>query len=207
MKTALIISGGDYAPVDSITYDYCIACDKGAEYAGKMGISPDVIIGDFDSYEGDIKKDYPNTEVLIYPAKKDDTDTMLAIKLALKRGYKHIIIENALGARLDHTVANIQSLNYIASYGGIGEIVSDTEHMRTITSSEGQIMLKKSTEYFSLFALTDKVSGLCIKGSSYDVDNVVLTNNFPLGLGNSFADETVYISIGSGVLLIIQSLS
>lgn len=207
MKKGLIISGGDYSSLPhEIEYDYVIACDKGAFYADRMGIKPDLIMGDFDSYEGDIHKFYADIPIETFPVMKDDTDTMLAIKKAFELGYKHMIIVCALGGRLDHTISNIQSLAYIAANGGIGEIISDTEHLRTFTGAEGKITLNKKEGFsLSLYSLTDRCSGLSISGAKYNVENVELTNTFPLGHGNSFVDDSVEISLTDGILLIIES--
>lgn len=207
MKTALIITGGDFHELpDKIEYDYVIACDSGAEYANRLNVKPNVILGDFDSYADDVTKLYGQAEVLTFPVEKDDTDTMLAIKLAFERGYEHIIIVCALGKRMDHTIANIQSLNYIASHGGMGEIISATEHIRTLSAKEGCVLVSKNNKKsVSLFSLTDRCEGLTIKGAKYNVDNVTLTNDFPLGHGNSVVGDSASISIKSGVLLIIES--
>ena len=204
VKTALIISGGDYSPVsDKQIYDYVIACDKGVLYAEKMGIKPDIIMGDFDSYEGNIPKCFEGIIVERHPVMKDDTDTMLAIKHALGKGYEHIVITCALGGQMDHTIANIQSLAYIAEHGGVGEIISEKEHIMTLT---GTVLLRRRDEFsLSLFSLTDKCEGLSIKVAKYNVDNITLTNKFPLGHGNSFVEDTVEISLKSGILLIVES--
>ena len=76
---ALIISGGDYSPIPDLSCDYVIACDRGYLHAEKMGIRPDLILGDFDSAP------VPDGKIQVeqYPVRKDDTDTMLAVKKAL----------------------------------------------------------------------------------------------------------------------------
>ena len=111
----LIITGGEYAaiPDDIRNADYVIACDRGWQYAQQMGIKPDLIIGDFDS------SPRPETDIPIlqFPSHKDDTDTMLAAREALKHGYKNIAICCAFGARLDHAMANIQTAAFLVSNG------------------------------------------------------------------------------------------
>ena len=122
MKTALIVSGGDFSSPDlDLKYDILIACDKGYGYAKNMRLTPDVVIGDFDSFTGVID---PDIKVLRYPIEKDDTDTMLAVKYALNEGCDRIVICSALGGRMDHTIANIQSMAYAASHGALCEIMS-----------------------------------------------------------------------------------
>lgn len=205
MGTCLIISGGDYSPLkDDIGYDYVIACDLGYEHALKMGIKPDIMVSDFDSLD---RSKFPADEIALleFPVRKDDSDTMLAIKHALKEGYGHIVISCALGGRLDHTIANIQSMAYVAERGGVCEIISDKEYLRTFTG--GELSLEKREGFsLSLFSITDRCTGVSISGSAYDCENVTLTNSFPLGISNYWKEERVTIRMSKGIMLIAESL-
>lgn len=203
MKKALIISGGDYSPLpEEIEYDIIIACDKGYSYAERMGLTPDLVLGDFDSLiNPEIDKSIP---VLTFPVEKDDTDTMLAVKYALEHDYKDITLTCALGRRMDHTLANIQTLHYVASKGGKCRLIASGENMQT--HLPGSIKLaRKPQSSLSLFALTQVCKGLTIKGAKYDVDSVDLTNSFPLGVSNSWKENLVTISLEEGILLIVES--
>lgn len=204
MKTCLIISGGDFHTLPiNLEYDYVIAPDHGYDYAMRMGIKPDLILGDFDScqYDKDSIKEIP---VEAFPICKDDTDTMLAIKKALSLGYKHIVIACALGARFDHSFANIQSMAYVAEQDGVCELLGSGEYLRTL--SGGSIELPKKEGYsLSLFSLTDRCEGVSIKGSEYDCSDVTFTNAFPLGVSNKWREDVVTVSVSSGILLIIES--
>ena len=83
MNTCLIISGGEFAPLPlDLKYDYVIACDHGYDYAIRLGITPDLIIGDFDSCDTDVTS-INEIPVETFPVAKDDTDTMLAVKCAI----------------------------------------------------------------------------------------------------------------------------
>lgn len=207
MKTALIITGGDFSVFEETEYDFVYACDKGVEYSKRLNITPDVILGDFDSYDEDFSKSFPEAKVLRFPVEKDDTDTMLAIKDALSRGYMHIIIVCGLGKRMDHLIANIESLHYIAAHGGVGEIISEKEHLMTFSDYEKPICIKEKPGYsLSLFSLTDSCKGLTISGAKYNTDGITLTNSFPLGHGNSILEKEAVISITEGILLIVESL-
>ncbi len=203
MKSCLIVSGGDFCSLPTtIKYDYVIACDKGLSYAKQLNITPDLILGDFDSYADSLDSSMEN--VLVYPVQKDDSDTMLAIKEAIKRGFEHLIIICALGGRLDHTIANIQSMAYAASHNTVCEIYSDHEQLISFTGPEITIPAKEGYS-FSLFALSDKCENLSIQGSAYDVDNVTLNNSFPLGLSNYWKEENIRLQMSSGILLIVMS--
>lgn len=203
MKKCLIISGGDYCSLpDQIEYEYVIACDKGVEYASKLGVEPDFILGDFDSYTGTINLQSANVQS--FPIQKDDSDTMLGIKHALSLGYTHITIVCALGGRMDHTLANIQSMNYVAAHDGICEIISDSEHLISFTGPV--IEIPRKTGYsLSLFAMSDSCDNVSIKGAGYDVDSVTITNTFPIGLSNYWKDSKITISMQKGIMLIVMS--
>ena len=204
MNTCLIISGGEYHPLpDSIKYDYVIACDHGYDHALKLGIKPDLILGDFDSCDFD-KENVAGIPIETFSVCKDDTDTMLAIKKAMSLGYRDIVIVCALGSRFDHSLANIQSMAYIAEHGGSCELFGKGEHLKTLCN--GSIKLpKKENCSLSLFSLTDKCEGISIKGSEYDCENVTLTNTFPLGVSNKWKDDVVTVSVKSGILLTVES--
>ncbi len=203
MKTALIVSGGDFSSPDlDLKYDILIACDKGYGYAKNMRLTPDVVIGDFDSFTGIVD---PGIKVLRYPIEKDDTDTMLAVKYALGEGCDRIVICSALGGRMDHTIANIQSMAYAATHGALCEIMSENEYMRTFTG--GKTRVKERDGYsISLFSLSDECKDLTIEGAKYNLKNATLTNIFPLGYGNSREHDYVTISMSSGILLIVESV-
>ena len=206
MSTCLIITGGDYndLPKD-ISYDRVIACDLGFEYAKKMGISPDVVLGDFDSYDVEnVRKE--GFLPIIYPSKKDDSDTMLAIKHAVSKGFDDIVITCALGGRTDHMLANIQSLCYAKEQGANVTIVGDKETI-TVISKETKEITGNPGDTFSLFSLTDECKNVSIKGSEYDVEDITLNNAFPLGLSNKLQKEKAAISISEGMLLVIVNKS
>ena len=204
MKSCLIISGGDFAPLpENLEYDYVIACDHGYDHALKLGIEPNLILGDFDSCDFD-KETVKDIPVETYPVCKDDTDTMLAVKKALSLGYRNIVIVCALGSRFDHSLANIQSMAYIAEHGGECELFGKGEQLKSLCN--GSIELPKKENYsLSLFSLTDKCEGISIKGSEYDCEDVTLTNTFPLGVSNKWKDDVVTVSVRSGILLTVES--
>ena len=211
-KTCLIISGGDYCALpDSVHFDHVIACDRGLKYAKEMKINPDTIIGDFDSLEETRAREFvteaglENCEIIKFPKRKDDSDTMLAIKQALVKGYRHIMITCALGGRFDHTLANIQCMAYAAEQGAvICELIGEADMLTVIKDSS--IVLKRKEGYsLSVFSLSEHCANVKIKGSAYDVDGITLSNTYPLGLSNEYASDEVSISVGSGILLITES--
>ena len=204
MNTCIIISGGEFHPFpDNLEYDYVIACDHGYDYALKLGIVPNLILGDFDSCDFD-KENVTDIPIETFPACKDDTDTMLAIKNALSLGYRNIVIVCALGSRFDHSLANIQSMAYVAEHGGTCELFGKGEHLMTLCNGSVKLPYKESCS-LSLFSLTDRCEGVSISGSAYDCENVTLTNTFPLGVSNKWNEAVVTVSVKSGILLTIES--
>ena len=204
MSTCLIITGGDFDKLpEDLRYDHVIACDHGYDHAKELQIRPDVMIGDLDSIMDESGMlDIP---LLKYPARKDDSDTMLAVKYALSKGYDHLIIVCALGGRLDHTIANIQAMAYAAAHGAVCECYGDKEYLRTLT--KGKITLERREGYsLSLFALSDVCKHVSIRSAWYSVEDVDLINTFPLGLSNGWEDQTVEIGMESGILLISESM-
>lgn len=202
MNRAIIISGGDYSSPDiHFTNAYIIACDKGYSYAQRMNIIPHVIIGDFDSLD---EPETGNIPVIKLPVEKDDTDTMYAIKHAFEKGYTDITVLCALGGQLDHQIANLQSMAYVATHGGTCRILSEKNNAFTFTG--GSVSVPK-TEHanLSLFSLSDVCENLSISGSYYDVKDITLTNSFPLGHGNHWIKDKITITMERGILLVVIS--
>ena len=180
--------------------DLIIAADAGYLHLKKMGIEPDILLGDFDSMPlPDDKK------VIVYPVRKDDTDTILAIKTGFEKGYTDFVIYGGLGGdRTDHTVANIQSLAFITEKGGRGTLVGDGEYFTLIKDSEITIGSAED-KTFSVFAYGGNAEGVTIKGSHYDVENTEFSPFFPLGVSNKFKDKQVNIKVKKGCLLIVYN--
>lgn len=197
-KTCMIITGGKYSPIrQTETTEYVIACDKGYEYALQEGIEPDLIMGDFDSCSEIIKG-----QVERYPSEKDDTDTMLAIKRALELGYRRIELCCALGGRIDHMYANIQSLVYAAKRGAIAYMEDEENYICAM--GVGKIELPKRDGWsVSIFAATDVCGGITTTGLKYALKEGSLINSFPLGVSNEWESELATIEVKEGILLLV----
>lgn len=203
-KKCYIFAGTPGAECRDVVFDddrYVICADGGFSLAAKLGIFPDVVIGDMDTYKGKLPD---NCEVIKYPAEKDDTDTMLAVRLALDRGYRDIVICGAVGGRLDHTFANIQVLRYIMKNGGSGELAGDGNF--AVMQGPGiRIYNHRNGYYCSLFSYTGECSGITLKGFKYPLNNASLTNGFPLGISNVITGKSAVIVVEKGLLLVIFS--
>lgn len=197
-----IISAGDFyglreAPDDS---DYVIAADAGFTYCRENNIIPDLVLGDFDSL-GDCPE-HPN--VMQLPVEKDDTDTMFAVKVGLERGYKRFYLYGCLGGeRADHTVANLQTLIYMAKHGARAWMFGKNEVWTALHN--GTIRIKGEGNV-AVFCLDGTAKGVTLKGLTYELCDAVITSDFPLGVSNSMAAEEAEISVSDGTLLIMYDL-
>lgn len=202
MGVCYIVSAGDMMQpfAKTETDDLIIAADAGYLHLKKLGIEPDLLIGDFDSMPLPEDK-----QALVYPVRKDDTDTVLAIKTGFEKGYTDFVIYGALGGeRTDHTIANIQSLAFIAEKGGRGTLVGNGEYFTLI--SDDEILIESDTgKTFSVFAYGGKAEGVTIKGSHYDIENAELSPFFPLGVSNKFKSDKITVKVEKGCLLIVYN--
>ena len=210
----VIISAGSFPEVeiDLQEGDFCIAADAGFGYAQRLGILPDLIVGDFDSAKvappevlSGIKEiaERDPERIVQLEVMKDDTDTLKAVRIGLSKGYRKFFLYGALGGnRFDHSLANIQTLTFIRHQGARGYIM-DKDSMLFIAENETIRFRKGETGYLSVFCLSDVSRGVSLKGLMYNMEDGTLTNDFPLGVSNEFiAGEEAEISVKEGTLLI-----
>ena len=202
-KRCVIITGGD--PTADLSRlirgdDFVIACDRGVRYAAEGGVTPDLIIGDFDSYGGPLPEGVP---VMKLKPEKDDTDTMAAMRYAEENGFGEALLLCALGGdRVDHTIANLQTMAHGAAEGMTVALAGDG--VRMICSGPASRELgKEEDSYLSLFALSGEVTGVDALGVKYPLRDGKLTPSFPLGVSNEWTEETARISHKSGILLTV----
>lgn len=201
MKRCFIFAAGTFyglreCPQDG---DFVIAADAGYRTCRQIGIVPDLLLGDFDSM--DQPADFSN--VHRSPVEKDDTDTMLAVKTALERGCDTIYIYGGTGGkRLDHTLANLQTLWYIRRQGARGYLYDD-DFMWTVMENES-VTIERTVEWglFSAFCLGDRAEGIDEIGFQYSLKNAALTADFPLGVSNHIMEPTATVTVRSGALAI-----
>lgn len=179
---------------------YLIAADSGFSLLKRTGSIPDLVLGDFDS----LTEDKPTgCEILTAAAEKDDTDTMLAVKTALARGFSDIVIVGSIGGRFDHTVANIQTLAYILDNGGKGRLVGETDTAELLGVGEYRFP-KNESMYFSVLSYSEEAI-VTTSGTKYDLNSYRLTNSFPLGVSNEILSSECVLKIEKGKILVIFS--
>lgn len=202
----VIFAGGEikdisFIDTDEISGSFVICADSGYKYAEKLEIVPDMIMGDFDSYTDELPE---NTEIYRSIPEKDDTDTMLAVKTALSRGFTEIALYGALGKRFDHAFANIQTLLYAYENGCTMRII-DSDNEITVQGMGGKYYNKRDGWYFSIFAMTDTAVIGEYSGVKYPLENYVLKSSFPIGVSNEITADNAFLRIDSGIALIVRS--
>ena len=198
MKRCLIIAGGDYAPIQPEKGDFILACDKGYAWCKQERITPDLVLGDFDSYSGPLPADVP---ILRYPVEKDDTDTMLAVRWASGQGFGAVRMCCCFGGRLDHLLSNVETLHYAATLGMEAQARDESTELRVLRPGSYTLPFRAHRS-LSLIALTETVTGLSTRGAKYEVENAVLRKPTTLGQSNAFVTD-VSLSFESGVLALV----
>jgi thiamine pyrophosphokinase len=172
--------------------DLVIAADGGLRHTQALGIQPQVILGDFDSLG------YVPRGARVHPVEKDDTDSMLAIRLGLERGCRLFYLYGAMdGPRLDHTLANLQALRFLARRGCRGYLVGRDQ---IATAFTGTLELPSDARgNLSLFSFGEDVT-VTIRGLQYTLEGGLLGSDFPLGVSNHFVGEKACIEAKNGIL-------
>lgn len=207
MKICTVFAGGEirntgFIDVSAVSESDLIICaDSGLRYALEIGVKPDIVLGDFDSYVGELPE---GVEIHRSPPEKDDTDTMLAVKTAIKRGCGEIRLYGALGARFDHSVANIQTLVYAHRHGCEMTILDESNEI-TVQGIGTREYVRRDGWYVSLFALTDTAAVGSWTGVKYPLTDTVLNIGFPLGVSNEIIGDKAVLRVDSGIILVVRS--
>lgn len=201
-KTCCIFGAGEYYGTEKLpNRDFlAISADGGYITAQKMGVKPDIHIGDFDSVNCDIICD----EIIRLKPEKDDTDTLSAVKLALSKGYDSFYFYGCTGGRTDHTISNIQTISELAEMNIRGYMIGNRE-IFTCIHNDKAVFSDKSQGYISVFSLAPKSFGVYERGLKYLLDNYTMTNGFSIGTSNEFIAEKAEIEVTDGTLLLIYS--
>lgn len=199
MKSCFIVGAGDFQKERFCPKpgDLIIAADAGYDYLKDLSIEPDLVIGDFDS----LKTPPKGSPVITLPKEKDDTDLLFAVKHARKEGFDTFYLFGGTGGRLDHTLANIQVLSYLAAHGQIGFLLGSGYGLTAIANCA----LRFDPEYhgvLSIFCAGVTAEGVFLRGLKYPLANAVLTNEIPLGVSNEFLGVPAEVSVAEGTLTV-----
>lgn len=206
---AVIVCGAkikDYEFVSSFIReeDYFVYCDSGLIHENRFmsacDTSADLIIGDFDSHENPLR----DVETIILPHEKDDTDSVYAVKEAVKRGFDEILLIGAAGDRIDHSLVNIYALQYMAEHGVKGTIVDDYSVI-SLLDSDNPGTVSDEWPYFSLVAISGEAKGVTIKNAMYELKNAVISPSYQYATSNEpVSGKVAQISVGDGYLLLVK---
>ena len=199
MKKCVIFCAGAFdSLIEPIAPDDCIiAADGGLRHVEKLGLQASVILGDFDSLG------FAPNKADVFPVKKDDTDAMLAVRRGLELGYDSFILYGGMdGKRLDHTVANFQTLQFLTDRGARGYLAG-IDYTATVISKEALHFSAQAEGIISLFCLGADATGITLEGLQYPMTDGTMTCGFPLGVSNHFLGQTATVTVKNGSILAI----
>ncbi len=202
MKKCIIIGSAPAEDDDSVkninSAESFIICADGLDIALQNKITPNLIIGDFDSIESEPPK---GIETIKLKTAKDDTDMMAAIKEGIRRGYKEFELMCALGGRFDHSFANFCALQYLASQGCKAVIVG--KDCRVFLLTTGRLTLSKlKGSTISVFPFGAGSCTVSYQGMKYPLGEARLSSANPIGVSNQIITDDTQIIIHSGNALI-----
>lgn len=178
--------------------DLLIAADGGYGAVQEAGMQADLVIGDFDSLgyrpEGE--------QTVTLPTEKDVTDTWAAVEAGKKCGYGRFRLYGCTGGRIDHTMANLQTLAHLSQEGMEAELVDEGQIITALTDGTKHFG-PEWQGFLSVFAYSDRCRGVTLTGLKYPLREAELRSDFPLGVSNEFLGVTSSITVRSGTVLLV----
>jgi len=218
MKRVLILSGGSISTkfakeyLKNQVFDIIIAADHGLKAVEELQLPVDYILGDFDSVPSHILEKYKELSeegqkitFKQYDPEKDETDTQIAIELALELDGEEIVILGATGTRIDHLLGNIHSL-YIPLKLNKNAYIID-EHNKIYLLNQDTLLSKEQLygPNLSLIPLTETVTGVTLEGFKYPLSKVDMHIGESLGVSNEVISSKAQIKLKSGIFVVIES--
>ena len=209
-KKAFIYTGGtvfdEYVIEKPEKGDLVIAADAGYLTAQKMGITPDVLLGDFDTLG--VENIPEGIECLRVPAEKNDTDTQLAVSTAIERGAKEITIIGGVSGRLDHTLSTLAILEDLweRKNDRIYAILTDGKNRVRFLRNSGAILPRSQYRYFSLIAADELVKGVTLEGCKYPLKNGRISRRHQWAVSNEISGNCALVEISRGGAWVIESM-
>ncbi len=209
MSICHIIGAGDIGPKDIeqlkniAPEDLLLAADGGLFPLLANGICPKVVIGDFDSFSGDMSDIPQDTEIIRLAPEKDYTDMHTCVNYGREQGVDTFYLYGATGGRIDHTFANIQLMHMLAEDGCQVTMWGCDNIFQVINNGCIEFPAGKSG-VVSVFSLSERSFGVTIGGLKYELWDATLNNTFALGVSNEFTGAPAHIAVRRGTLLIIS---
>lgn len=214
---ALIISGGsldmEFAQsyIRNYSFGCMIAADKGMKFFYEQKIVPDYIVGDFDSADPGILQNFRQQDksqkprILQFQPEKDETDTELAIRIAIQRGCDAIHLLGATGSRVDHMIGNLHLLGAAMTQGVECIMVDRNNRIRLICRGMKLKREEQYGNYVSLFPFTPQVKGLTLHGFKYPLEDYTLECYHSIGVSNEITAPEAEILFQEGVLMVVEA--
>ncbi len=204
MKRCVIVGGAEIHNYNRIMEylrpdDFYIFCDCGLRHLKKLNVQADLIVGDFDSHAAP----KTSTEIIFLPCEKDDTDTIFAVKEAIRRGFESFLLIGAVGGRMDHTLGNISALLLLHRAEKSAVLVDDYSTMELVGRAPASI--DDTCLYFSLINLFGTAKGIDIAGAKYSLKDAEICPEYQYGISNEvLKGKTATVSVKDGILLLIK---
>ena len=185
--------------------DFILCADGGARHAMNLGLTPDYVVGDFDSLESTelLRLSRDGAVLDSHPRDKDATDLELALQVARTFAPEEIILLGALGGRLDQTLANILLLAHLDYADLPVTLVNGPERawvVRDAITVQGQ-----PGDILSVIPLTPDVSGLTYHhGLRWVLTDATLPFGSSQGVSNELVAEEARLSLRTGAVLVIH---
>lgn len=220
---SLIISGGflnltfaeEYCK--TLSFDKVFAVDKGLEYADTLHILPDAILGDFDTVDEKLLSQYEKRIlagelkacVERHPAKKDASDTELALLKAIEMGANEVTILAGTGSRLDHVLMNMELLLVAESAGVNCYMVDETNRIQLLSGeTRTEVIIQRGEQhgkYLSVIPLSPVVEGLTMSGVAYPLEHKKILQGTSLTVSNQITKAAATVSLEQGSIWVIES--
>ena len=182
--------------------DLAIAADSGYCNAKALGVTPSVVLGDFDSLD---KRTLPkNTEIHTVPAEKDFTDTQMAVDFALSRGYRDLVIIGGLSGRLDHTLSNLAILEEMHEKR-VHAVITDGNNRARFVRNGSVLLARSAYRYLSILAADVLVRGVDAEGVKYPLKNAKLSRYNQYAVSNEITGNCALVSVKKGGIFLIES--
>ena len=188
--------------------DFLIACDAGYTNCERLGIRPNIVVGDFDSAPRPSQTE--NEGLVVLPHVKDDTDTEYAAHLAAEKGFSEVLMLGALGGRrLEHTLANLCTGLGLERRGVRAALADERTRITYVLPGETRRYPREAYFYVSVFPLEGRAAGVTLRGAFYELTDAELTVGYPLGVSNEYApgSDSISISVREGALLVVETLA
>lgn len=205
MQKSAIVGHGSLATLEGLksrlqAFEKVVAVDGGLHYLHEMGVVPDLILGDMDSVDPSLLRQYSKVPFKKYDRDKDKSDTEIAVELLLEQGFTKVHLFSSFGKRVDHSLYNIQLLRRYPK-----KLVLENQTDHSFVLREGRVRLTCAPgDVFSLIPLSDQVFEVLTVGMRWELDYQTLSAQC-MSLSNEAIGDDVQIEVGQGDLLITKS--